>query len=339
MSVPADIHEVLRSRAAENAGKMSFRDFSEIALFDPRFGYYRREKNRVGREAGTDFYTASSLGEVFGALVREAAGTLIGAGEDLRGYALVEIGAEPGQTHFEAQRGFFREIRTVRVGEPMEIPEKSVVFANELFDAQPFHRLVSLAGTWREIGVEENPRERGSWRETLLEGLSTAALEDFAAGVPVPEDDGWHLDVSLDAEALLRKILAGTWSGIAIFPDYGKTLADCLESFPEGTARSYFRHTQSDALTLAPGERDLTCHVLWDRLKPIFLECGFDAGTTLRQEAFFMRFALPEIGRIVSGKDARKRATLTELLHPAKMGHAFQVLFARREGEKCAAEA
>lgn len=328
------ICEILRSRAAKNGGKMSFRDFSEIALFHPRFGYYRREKNRVGRAAGTDFYTASSLGEVFGALVREAAGTLLGASENLRDYALIEIGAEPGQTHFAAQREYFREIRTVRIGEEIEIPEKSVVFANELFDAQPFHRLVSLAGTWKEIGVEENPHAPGEWRETLLETLSSPALETFAAGVPAPADDGWHLDISLDAETLLRKILAGTWRGIAIFPDYGKTLADCLEAFPEGTARAYFRHTQSNALTLAPGEQDLTCHVLWDRLKPIFAECGFSAGTTMRQEAFFMKFALPEIERIISGGNApdaaQKRATLTEILHPAKMGHAFQVLFAER---------
>lgn len=331
----ADIHEVLRSRAAKNGGKMSFRDFSEIALFHPRFGYYRREKNRVGRAPGTDFYTASDLGEVFGRLVRDAAGTLLGAfGETLRDYALVEIGAEPGQTHFSAQREFFREIRTVRIGEKIEIPEKSVVFANELFDAQPFHRLVSFAGTWREIGVEENPLAPGEWRETLLDELSSPALRAFADGVPAPADNGWHLDISLDAETLLRKILAGTWRGIAIFPDYGKTLADCLDAFPEGTARAYFRHTQSNALTRAPGEQDLTCHVLWDRLKPIFAECGFDAGTTLRQEAFFMKFARREIERIISDGNApnaaRERATLTEILHPAKMGHAFQVLFAGR---------
>lgn len=330
-SVFPDIHAVLRSCAARSAGKMSFRDFSEIALFDPQFGYYRRERQRVGRGAGTDFYTAASLGEIFGKLLRFAAQSLLGEERPLRDFTLVEIGAEPGQTHFAAQEKFFREIRTVRLGEAFDIPEKSVVVANELLDAQPFFRLVSHAGTWREIGVEENPRERGVWRETPLDALSSDALTEFVATLPPPAEDGWRLDVSLDAETLLRKILRGIRHGAAIFFDYGKTLADCLDSFPEGTARAYFRHTQNSALTNAPGEQDLTCHVLWDRLKPIFAEHGFGEGTLLRQESFFMKHALRGVEEIVAGtapEAAKERGALTELIHPAKMGHAFQVLFA-----------
>lgn len=324
-----NIHEILRSRAAQNGGKMSFRDFSEIALFDPEFGYYRRARERVGRNAGTDFYTAESLGGIFGKLMRHAAQNLLGETENLRDYTLVEIGAEPGQTHFENERQFFREIRTVRVGENFEIPEKSVVVANELLDAQPFHRIVSHAGTWIEIGVEENPDAPETWRETRLDELSSPALKSFAEKTAVPADDGWHLDISLDAETLLQKILGGSWRGAAIFPDYGKTLADCLDTFPEGTARAYFRHTQSNALTQDPGERDLTCHVLWDRLRAVFDACGFRSSPPLRQESFFMKYALRGVEEILTGttpEAARERGKLVELIHPAKMGHAFQVL-------------
>lgn len=321
-----NIHEILRSRASEFGGKISFRDFSKIALFEPRLGYYRKNAERVGRRAGTDFYTAASFGETFGKLVRAAAETLVG---ETRDFSLVEIGAEPGQTHFSAQQNFFKELRTIRVGEPINIGGNAIVVANELLDAQPFYRLVSLAGTWREIGVEENPNERNSWQETLLEDFSSEEIAQFASETRVPADDGWHLDISLDAENLLRKILRGNWKGAAIFFDYGKTLADCLETFPEGTARAYFRHTQTNALTRAPGEQDLTCHVLWDRLERVFEECGFRTGRPMRQERFFMKFSLPEIEKIITGtsaESARERGILTELIHPAKMGHAFQAL-------------
>lgn len=330
---PTNIHAVLRTRATRCGGKISFRDFSEIALFDPQFGYYRQARERVGRAAGTDFYTSASLGSIFGKLIRDAAQTLLGDNENLADYTLVEIGAEPGQTHFSEQKKFFRELRTLRVGSEIEIPEKSVVVANELLDAQPFHRVVSLAGTWREIGVEENPENPGEWRETLLEKLSTPALAAFLETQKVPADDGWHLDISLDAETLLEKILGGNWQGVAVFLDYGKTLADCLDTFPEGTARAYFRHTQTNALTRAPGEQDLTCHVLWDRLLPIFERNGFSAEAPLRQESFFMRYARREIEAVVSGtspETARERGALIELIHPAKMGHAFQVLAGKR---------
>lgn len=323
-----NIHAILRERAAAHGGKLSFRDFSETALFDSRFGYYRKNATRVGRAAGTDFYTAASLGEIFGKLVRAAAATLVGGSDALREFSLVEIGAEPNQTHFDAQQKFFKEIRTVHVGETPEIPERAIVVANELLDAQPFYRLVVADGTWREIGVEENPRGSGEWRETLLENFSTPEIARFVEEISVP-DDGWHLDISLDAETLLKKILGGNWRGAAIFLDYGKTLADCLDAFPEGTARAYFRHTQTNALTRFAGEQDLTCHVLWDRLARVFNECNFRTGKPLRQESFFMKFALPEIEKIVTGateNPARERGALTELIHPAKMGHAFQVL-------------
>lgn len=328
-----DIREVLRARAARSDGKISFRDFSEIALFDPDFGYYRQSRARVGRGAGTDFYTSASLGNIFGKLICNAAQTLLGDNEALTDYCLVEIGAEPGQTHFSEQSPLFRDVRTLRVGCEIDIPEKSVVVANELLDAQPFHRVVSLAGTWREIGVEENPNTPGEWRETLLPEISTPALAEFLNTQNVPADDGWHLDIALDAETLLDKILGGNWKGVAIFLDYGKTLADCLDTFPEGTARAYFRHTQTNALTRAPGEQDLTCHVLWDRLLPIFKRNGFSADAPLRQESFFMRYARREIEAVISGTTpagARERAALLELIHPSKMGHAFQVLAGRR---------
>lgn len=324
-----NIHAVLRSRADENGGKMSFRDFSEIALFDPEFGYYRRTRERVGRSAGTDFYTAASLGGIFGKLIRYAAQNLLGETENLREYTLVEIGAEPGQTHFEEQSEFFREIRTVRVGEDFNIPEKSVIVANELLDAQPFYRLVSRAGIWREIGVVEMPEKSGEWREVLLDNFSSAEIRNFAEHTAVPADDGWHLDIALGAETLLRKILVGDWFGAAIFPDYGKSLEDCLETFPQGTARAYFRHTLSNALTQNPGEQDLTCHVFWDRLSAVFETCGFHSVSTLRQESFFMKHALRGVEEILTGTSpeyARERGKLIELIHPGKMGHSFQVL-------------
>lgn len=344
--VPADIHEVLRSRAAQNGGALSFRDFTETALFDANFGYYRKNRARVGRGAGTDFYTAASLGGVFGRLVRAAAGTLISANSGkiagtadagtaaLREFALVEIGAEPAQTHFAAQSRFFREFRTLRLGEATEIPENAIVVANELLDAQPFYRLVSRAGTWREIGVAENPRERGDWQEILLENFSSPEIAAFAATLPElargNADDGRHIDISLDAETLLARILGAIRGrGAAIFFDYGKTLADCLDAFPQGTARAYFRHTQSNALTHAPGEQDLTCHVFWDRLARVFEKCGFRAAPAMRQEKFFMQYAQSEIAQIVASRAPeaeRERAVLKELILPIKMGHAFQVL-------------
>ncbi len=336
--MPESVDSLLKISAEKNGGILSFRDFSEIALFAPRVGYYSRQRQRVGFGAGTDFYTASEVGEIFGTLVAAAAATMLGQNADPKEFSFVEIGAEPGKDNLAAARQIFAEAKAIRLGEKIEIPEKAVVFANELFDAQPFHRLVFAGGEWREIGVATDPAT-GQWREKILPRISTEKLREFiATNLPQQNDDGWHLDISLDAETLLEKILATTvWRGAIVFHDYGKTLADCMESFPAGTARAYFRHTLSNDLTTNPGEQDLTCHVLWDRLSGVAKKCGFADARVRRQEAFFMEHALAEIGKIVahdggerSVETMRRRNKLMELIHPAKMGHAFQVLAGTR---------
>lgn len=331
------LESALQTAAGKNGGVLSFRDFSQIALFEPGCGYYTRPSARVGTAEGTDFYTAASMGNVFGKLVISAAETLlVNRGERASDYTLVEIGAEPEQKHFAEAREHFADVRTFRVGEPWEIPEKAVVFANELFDAQPFHRLIFTGGAWREIGVFRS--REGAWIETLLPNISRPELAQFIEReLPKTIDEDWHLDIALEAETLLRKILSGSWFGVIIFPDYGKRLADCLGTFPEGTARAYFRHMQTNALTANPGEQDLTCHVLWERLERVAENSGFSSVCTLRQEAFFMKFALPAVQKIIDAGDhqrseaaMRERAKLIEIIHPAKMGHAFQILSAGR---------
>lgn len=328
------IDALLTEKARERGGLLSFRDFSALALFAPEHGYYARKRERVGTAEGTDFYTSATMGDVFGKLIVAAAQSLLSeAGINPRECTLVEIGAEPGQTHLKsAAENSFAETQTFRLGDAVEIPEKAVVFANELLDAQPFHRLVFKNGKWREIGVFRS--RDGEWLETLLPEISMPELAKFIAEALPPQiDEDWHLDIALEAETLLRKILAGKWKGAMIFPDYGKRLADCLDTYPEGTARAYFRHTLSNALTARPGEQDLTCHVLWDRLEPVAVSENFSNVRTLRQEAFFMKFALPAIQKIIDAGERqhseaamRERAKLIEIIHPGKMGHAFQIL-------------
>jgi SAM-dependent MidA family methyltransferase len=317
----------LRARAG-SASVLSYADFVDTALFHPELGYYRRDKKRVGRERGTDFYTASSVGGgVFAALVRSAAATLLGGSDALKEHTLVEIGAEPGDSIFENERAHFAGLKTIRVGEDVEIPDRAVVFANELFDAQPFRRLRFRAGAWRELGVLIT--DTGELAETELPELSPDAA-GIVAGLPTPWHEGFVLDVSPDADRLMNRITAGGWRGVVIFPDYGKPLPELLANSPQGTARAYFQHTQSNDLFSRPGEQDLTYHVVWDALETRMTAAGFSAVTLDRQEAFFMKHASGELEQLFARAAATRDMTLMgrvrELIHPAHLGSKFQVL-------------
>ena len=318
---PAARHDAIVAllRREARGGVVSFARLIEAALYAPGLGYYSSDRVRVGKSAGTDFTTAAALGPMFGQLIAGAAKTLVG---DLKAHTLVEIGAEPGQTHYAGVASQFAELRTFRFGAEPQFPDRSVLVANELLDAQPFHRFVRQDGVWRELGV------RVDGTELTVEPLgdySTSLAAEFACSLPVAEE-GWIIDAPLAAEELLARLLSGSWSGAVILLDYGKTVAQCLESSPAGTARAYRSHQLSGAILEELGSQDLTCHVLWDRVEPILVGAGFKGVRLDRQEAFFVKYAGGEMERIALSGDHEVTGRLRALTHPAHFGAKFQVL-------------
>ncbi len=298
---------------------VSFARLVEAALYAPGLGYYSSDRVRVGKSAGTDFTTAAALGPMFGELIAGAAKSLVG---DLSAHALVEVGAEPGQAHYAGIASRFAALRTFRFGTEPAFPARSVFVANELLDAQPFHRFVFQGGSWRELGVRVDGAEL---TVEALADFSTTATAEFVATLPVAEE-GWIIDAPLAAEDLLRKLFAGSWAGAVILLDYGKTIAQCLESSPAGTARAYRSHQLSGAILENLGSQDLTCHVLWDRLEPVLTSAGFRHIRLDRQEAFFVKYAAAEMEKIASSGDPEATGRLRALTHPAHFGAKFQVL-------------
>ena len=118
---------------------MTFADFMALALYHPEVGYYTRDRQRVGYAPGTDFFTASTSGPVFGELIAAACRKLIG-NQDPMNFEFVELGAETAGGALQGVKHGFGRARTVQLGDPIKITGRCVVFSNELFDAQPFNR-------------------------------------------------------------------------------------------------------------------------------------------------------------------------------------------------------
>lgn len=315
---------VFRAHADANA-TMSFAQFMELALYHPEVGYYRRPRQRVGYGAGTDFFTASTSGVVFGELVNAACAKLLRQhGRDARTHTFVEIGAEPGGNGvLSGVPHAFAGIRTVRVGESLALSGECVVFSNELFDAQPCVRSVYRHGRWRELGVKLD-------HDTLVEVELANALPPPASGAFA---EGYHFDQPLAAAILAGTLAAQPWRGLFVAIDYGKTLRELTEQTPAGTARAYFQHTQTNDLLARPGEQDLTCHVCWDWLATALQQHGWPEPTLEFQEAFFIRHAGEFIAAASAAEAARmsqRKLALMQLLHPSHLGQKFQVLHALR---------
>lgn len=310
---------VFRSHA-DASGVLPFSRFMELALYHPEVGYYRQPRQRVGRAAGTDFFTSASSGPVFGQLVSAAAAQrLAAAGRDPGAHRFVEIGAEPGTSVLQDVPHPFSAVQTLRLGQPLELHGPCVVFSNELFDAQPCVRTVFRHGRWWEIGVQ--------LRDDSLTEILLPCERDR------PGEENYHVDEPLAAADLAAHIAAQPWQGLFLAFDYGRSWVELTSATPAGTARAYVRHTQSTDLLARPGEQDLTCHVCWDWLAERLRSHGFTNPVVDSQEAFLLRHAGAFIAAATAADADRltpRKLALLQLLHPGHLGQKFQILHALR---------
>ncbi|MFU8849251.1 MAG: SAM-dependent methyltransferase [Opitutales bacterium] len=308
---------------------VSYRDFIELALYAEDCGYYRRDTLRVGRSQDRDFYTAESLGKVFARLVVGAAEQLLGPEQTARS-CFIEIAAEPGQSLLDALPSHpFAGTQVIRQGEPITASGPVVIFANEWLDALPFHRLVFQDGRWQERGVIF---EEGKLRERLLKKPSPAVCEAIQ-NLPTEIETGYQLDLPLEAEAALGRLVAQDWSGLLLLFDYGKTWQALMQDCPKGTARTFYRQEAGNDLLDRPGEKDITCDICWTPLATLLEKAGFGSITLESQESFLVQRAAQTAESIVTdsaGQFSPDRQTLMELIHPANMGQRFQVLWGLR---------
>lgn len=303
-------------------GALTFAQFMQLALYDPTLGYYARAQPRVGYAPGTDFFTASTSGPVFGELIVAACVELLGA-RNPKDYHFVELGAESPAGILDQVAHPFASARTIQLGAPISLSGPCVIFSNELFDAQPCHRFRWRDGAWRELGVRLTDH-------TLTEcELSTLTAAPLPASAPA----GYIIDAPLAANRLLDQIAGETWQGLFIACDYGKSWLELTTATPAGTARAYYRHTQSNDLLARPGEQDLTVHICWDWLSERLKAHGFAEPKVESQETFLVSHAAQALAAIATAEAARlsqRKLALMQLLHPAHLGQKFQVLHAQR---------
>jgi len=327
MGSSSDFYEIFAAEPHAATG-VSFARYMELAMYHPTVGYYTRDFKRVGRDENADFYTATSFNPVFGELIVAATATLLGStrAEEMN---FVEIGAEPGGGVLRDIRHPFASYHTISLGQAFEIPKQAVVFSNELFDAQPVHRVVWRHGAWRELGVALQGRHL---REVELSEWSAelAAAQDR---LPAQADENYHIDLPLRTVPLLERIVSLPWRGLFLAFDYGKSWEELAEHTPAGTARTYHRQKMGADLLARPGKQDLTCHICWDWLEDVLIRRGFGEPVVQSQESFFMHHARQTLATITTteaGAFSRRKRMLMQLLHPANMGQKFQALHALR---------
>lgn len=315
-------------------GPIRFDSWMKNALYHPAHGYYRRtDRARVGKSSIHDFSTASHLGEVWNRWVRAALKNLLPKDSSPHDYSLVEIGTEPeGSPITRAGAGVFKEVRARPLGDSSPLPSKSVIFFNEVLDAQPFRRVRFTPAGWCEAFVVPSPENSiatWSWRWQLIDDEEIEFILS-AISEPLP---GQIIDLPLAATSWLKQLWELPWEGVLLTCDYGKTWHELVHEFPEGTGRGFRQQQVQSNLLEHPGDMDLTCDPCWDWLEDVLSsnkQEGQNLSGRLRLESFWMQYARDEVEATFAEATLSSRGALMELLHPRFYGLRFEALFARK---------
>lgn len=275
MSGQGSLLDVLRKTLVQS--DLPFRDFVELALYHPRFGYYAAVESRIGREG--DFITSPALSPVFAFALSKLVGEFVSRAGDVVSQ-VVDIGCGDGAlirrlAENRPQTQFFGVDRSLERAQPdpgvtfvrsLEgIPpaEARLIISNELFDALPFARLVQRGEELHELWVTERDGAL-DWAEHEAD----ARYRDYFAERGIELDDGQFADVSLEWSELYADLCRFVPRGLIVTFDYGlpaaKLFRGRLRRF--GTAAAYSGHRVSRDLLVNPGEQDLTAHINFDDL-------------------------------------------------------------------------
>ncbi|HEX8846795.1 MAG TPA: SAM-dependent methyltransferase [Pyrinomonadaceae bacterium] len=358
--------ERLRERIRRE-GAISFRDWMQTALYDEREGYYKRsDRERWGR-AG-DYRTspersplfASTFASHFSRLYEEmgapVAWTIFEAGAGPGHFAagvlrtlrdfyphvfsatkyLIDETSADGRERARARLAEFADrVEFAALSESNEPARHGLVFANELLDAFPVHRVTMRRGKLLESFVCLNEADEFIWTEGEL---STPQLASYLERSGVKLSEGRTAEINLAVEDWMKRAASVFEQGYLILVDYGAEAHELYSApdRPSGTLRAFQGHRLVEDVLARPGERDLTTTVDWTNVKRVGEELGLRALSFERQDEFLLRAGLLEqlermTEEMKSESDALiLRSSVRELILPGGMSQSFQVLILKR---------
>ena len=357
--------EALRERISRT-GPITFRDWMASALYDEREGYYcRSDRERWGREG--DYRTSPERSPLFAAtLARYFARLYVELGSPSR-WTIFEAGA--GASQFAEgllatlQRRFPKvfsvtryvideasadsraraQARLTAFGDRVEfrrlndldLIDPGIVFANELLDAFPAHRVAVRDGLLCEFYVGLSQAGTFEW---VIGAPSTPRIAAYLETAGARLAEGQVADVNLGIEEWTTQVAAKLRNGYVITIDYGAESPE-LYGAPErrlGTLRAFHRHRLVDDVLARPGEQDITTTVDWTCVKRVGEKLGFDTVEFERQDRFLLNAGLlEELDLMVEAAEdeaekSQLRTNAREMILPSSMATSFQVLVQRK---------
>lgn len=309
------------------ASDLRFRDFVELALYHPQFGYYTRGRHPAGKEG--DYVTSPALSPVFSFSLGKLVGEFLDRHTDVM-CTIVDIGCGDGGLIRELAKVGGAKYLGIERSDEGEIPRGGahLIISNELFDAFPFARLVQRGHELHELWINKELE----W----IEHEAPAAYKDYFASRNIELEDGQFADVSLEWERKYGEICDVVERGLIVTFDYGYPQSQLFHPRARrfGTAAAYTRHRVSRDLLADPGRQDLTAHINFHDLIRAGERRGFSTRFFDRQAKFLLALGAAEheifkreatsVDDAVALREAKEDAR--RLILPDDIGHDIRVL-------------
>ncbi|WP_079509736.1 class I SAM-dependent methyltransferase [Mesobacillus jeotgali] len=347
--------ELIKEFIESSPKKMiTYADYMELALYHPQGGYYRKERQKIGREG--DFYTSSNVSDVFGKLIgkwyAKECGALelppfvceIGAGngrfarafiegwKELKAEMLTYYIVETSPYHRSLQEAELGRLEHVRIvyGDTFAdtAMDHGLIFSNELFDAFPVHVVEMKEGLLQEVFVGW---ENEKFKEINVP-VSDPRIIRFLDEQQLTLSEGQRIEIPLAMEPFIKSIANNFTKGLMVTVDYGYTKEEWMHpARRQGSLRGYYQHHMHHDILQFPGEMDITSHVHFDALKSLGEKHGLEFWQKLRQDAFLIAAGiLEELGQHQDpnpfSEASKRNRAIRSLILPGGISQSFDVL-------------
>ncbi|MDQ7005256.1 MAG: SAM-dependent methyltransferase [Ghiorsea sp.] len=336
-----------------NGGAISFHDWMQAALYQPKLGYY--ESKKIFGAKG-DFTTASAMGDW---LAMGFADTIIKAWHTLgqpQQWTLLEQGGGNGnllcqilkqleilgvtpphlisieiseQLRQRQQNSYEKHGLSVQTYPDLpSVPpiENLVMLSNELPDAFPVQAFIHQQGKNMERGVD--------WIDHQFVWLALEAVNiPVAAHIQEQWPDGYCSEFNPHLQSWQQAIADICQRAVILTVDYGYTQQEYYrQQRMEGTLMGHYQHqVVEDVLKLSPGVCDMTAHVDFSALQQAGESVGLQSIAYTTQGAWLAQTQLiqTQMQTLAANPNMENFAQITNakrLMLPNGMGESFKLL-------------
>ena len=342
----------IRQEIENNQGHISFRRYMEMALYEPKLGYYVAGTNKFGE--GGDFITAPEISPLFSQCIAEQCAQVIsrtqgnilefGAGSGLMAadilLSLEKLNALP-ETYYifdvspdlKARQKETIKKRAPHLQQSVQWLEKlphhfeGIVLGNEVLDAMPV-TLFTQQGT--DVYEHHVIWENGQLREQLQPASQNVAQDVLALSIPA-EATPYTSEINPNLAGWFDTLFAHLKKGVMLLIDYGYTQKEYyLDERNKGTLICHYQHLVNEAPLYYPGLQDITANVNFTAVAEAAYNAGFKVAGYTSQAAFLNNAGLEKhfMQALDTTPDAQYKLAqqIRTLSLPSEMGERFKVI-------------